>query len=271
MENIKLAYIIPFLNVKNEPDRERNLLFILKNLNIFFEKQSFIRFCVIEQGEHPTIEQKVHLISNDILYYFIYKSGLFNKCWAFNVAYHLLTKIDQFTHFVFADADVILRREDYEKYFSFINHYDVVLRPKIIRDLNKETTENIIQKGIFDFNEKDYREKIHFSTTRSKFLDNAGGLTIFKHHIFEETGGWDERFEGWGWEDTAMYYCLVNQKRNIINPDSFMLYHLFHGRPYNPQKHSHYNANVSFFNEYKTKTNKIISLSEKGKIDKYKK
>lgn len=42
MENIKLAYIIPFLNVKNEPDRERNLLFILKNLNIFFLKNKVL-------------------------------------------------------------------------------------------------------------------------------------------------------------------------------------------------------------------------------------
>jgi hypothetical protein len=52
----------------------------------------------------------------------------------------------------------------------------------------------------------------------------GGGALVIARSTWEEVGGYDERFVGWGYEDSAMNISLVGQWRIIPG----VSYHLFH-------------------------------------------
>lgn len=61
-----------------------------------------------------------------------------------------------------------------------------------------------------------------------KILDSPAGLLVMKREHFEAVGGYDERFEGWGYEDNAFRMALNVLVGNSMRLPGFDCYHLWH-------------------------------------------
>lgn len=61
-----------------------------------------------------------------------------------------------------------------------------------------------------------------------KIEDSPAGLLVMKREHFEAVGGYDERFEGWGYEDNAFRMALNVLVGNSLRLPGFDCYHLWH-------------------------------------------
>lgn len=58
----------------------------------------------------------------------------------------------------------------------------------------------------------------------------TSNLSICKKDIIE-AGMFDEKFDGWGWEDTDLGYRLIKNKIKIIKKSKVVNYHIIHPQP----------------------------------------
>jgi len=194
-----IAYIVAFRTGNQQ--REHALQFTLRRVREYFPS---IEILVVEQDEQPRLSLDKSLRADQV---FIRNAGAFNKSWAFNCAVrHTVKEV-----LVFADADIFLEREGYLECFRAIKEFDAVTPNK--RDISNVS---------LDMNATN---PIQFLHTR-KLYTFAGGILIMTRTAFDQIGGWDERFEGWGGEDDAMSHVIYNR----LKSKSFYLpnYHIDH-------------------------------------------
>jgi GT2 family glycosyltransferase len=79
----------------------------------------------------------------------------------------------------------------------------------------------------------------------------VGGAVVVSRAAFEEVGGYDERFVGWGWEDTSFAIAL----EKLCGPQTRVpgpLYHLWHPSvELDCFDHPHLEHNRSIFHQYR--------------------
>jgi predicted glycosyltransferase involved in capsule biosynthesis len=94
--------------------------------------------------------------------------------------------------------------------------------------INKETTFNII-----DFT-PDSPFPIITEENTERITPVVGLVSVFSREHFESIGGMDERFRGWGWEDTA-FNTMLNTLFGKSDVWDNIVYHLWHPRGRNEQ------------------------------------
>lgn len=147
----------------------------------------------------------------------------YNRSWGFNVGY----KHSVGESLVFADNDVFMPMKDLTFVLEESQKYDATNPYSKIIYANPIESKTIIETGMTN----EVVGKIRTA------LDFAGGMVIFKRSAFEEVGGWDERFYGWGGEDTAMTYKInkILEKDRCVKME-FNAFHLFHPPNYTIKK-----------------------------------
>lgn len=217
----QVAYILTYR--KSNPTREHNLKTLIGYLfrNFGFELEAHI----VEQDSQTRFD--VNLPSN-FKHTFVPNSGFFNRSWGLNVG----AKISNKPILIFGDADTLLKPDLLVDAITSVNNDVESLRP--------------YQTWIW-MNENDslaFNREYNFDSINQDNLSlEAGpgaGMLIVRRALHERCGGWDERFEGWGPEDTAYAHKLMLVGTYEQAP--YTLYHLYHERTSGefPGGHSNY-------------------------------
>lgn len=123
----------------------------------------------------------------------------------------------------FLDTDFMLSLEDWDFILDDCQNYDCYSPFKSFLFLTKNQTTNRITNGKFDFS------KPHPVTRfrRTKWNWMCAGIVILSRKLFEESGGWDERFKFWGSEDSAMSMLAIQggYKTHFANKKAVHLWH----------------------------------------------
>jgi len=164
---------------------------------------------------------------------------------------------------LFPEAEVIIESDDGKDPFSktiavnkcykkatsdilAIVDADVWIDPEILKNAAEKIRKNKTPwvrpcgtvyrlKKSFTMNLIEFSPDIPFPKTREedceRITPTVGLVCVFSKKQFEEVGGMDERFRGWGWEDTAWNTSLdgIFGKAEIWDN---VVYHLWHPRSY---------------------------------------
>lgn len=172
-------------------------------LNWIYSILPELEVLIIEQDERPRISVKLPPNCRKI---FVYNAGLFNRSWAFNIALHHSNK----EILAFADADTFLSKENYLECFNACLTFDAV------------TPNALVATNIHSID----LENFDFQTSDKRWILFGSMMLMMKRKALEKIGGWDERYEGWGWEDNAISHVILQLLTNkSFNHDIFHIDH----------------------------------------------
>lgn len=183
-----VTVIIAFQN--SSPERARNLNAILSNLEWYD-----IPCIVVEQiKEGLNTEEKDCNFSN-VEYVYNESNAPFQKSKLLNIG----AKKSDAKYLWFLDADVMLKFNDIA---GKIIDQDVIRPFNYVEILNKNSTDLFLEG------------KLNKSVGGKD--SNFGKFSIIiKKSIYEKIGGFDERFEGWGWEDIDFVHNKINNSYEV--------------------------------------------------------
>ncbi|HOK40704.1 MAG TPA: galactosyltransferase-related protein [bacterium] len=199
-----------------------NLNQIKKNLN---NKNFEIELIIIDLGSNENLTEILKEYKF-VKYYYINYRGIYCKSWAFNIGF----KKSKFDWIFLLDVDCVF----FDNFFSlFFNNFN---SDKInsfysftIKALNKEISDYIISKKNIT---QEVKELLISQFEKIFTLSGVGNLVIHRS-MFERLNGFDEKFIGWGREDSDFYNRLLLAGYNLIimdNKAELALYHLYHDR-----------------------------------------
>ena len=180
---MKFSYIIGF---RYTNDRLRNLKSVLK------WAQNFDCEMILVESDTTSKVNSLCLEYN-FKHIFVYNGLPYNRSWVYNIGY----KHSVNNYFLFGDADLIMDATELKTSMLLLNEFDCVSPYSKCIDLNDEETLNYIEKENISFLNSINREG-------REGINMCGGLVAFTRKGFEEIGGWDENFWGWGGEDDFM-------------------------------------------------------------------
>lgn len=159
----------------------------------------------------------------------------FNKSKLYNIA---CENIEQ-DYILFLDADVFL---NFDSIIEALNSYegDLVKPFDYVFQLDPELTNKFINLEL-EAEDLENSNRCSFWGKHSILISNK---------LFQESGGFDESFEGWGWEDLD----FVNNQLKGIEPDvfNFTALHLYHPpAKKNLERKNYFLYNKKFNNETK--------------------
>ena len=199
MMTSNVTIVVAFFN--SDQYRERNLNF-LKDLILHLE----IPLVICEQVGANKKFKKIN--GNNFSHLHVPTNEPFNK----SKLYNLASKEIGSKYIWFVDADVVM---PFAEVLSLIRNQDVIRPFKGVYMLDEDSSESFTAGASLNYSnfEVDYHYAKH--------------SFIVKSSIFLKSGGFDESFKGWGWED--LDFCF-NKLRGYI-PDVFesiSAVHLYH-------------------------------------------
>jgi hypothetical protein len=220
----KMLYVIPFRG-KNLY-RKKNLLITIqwfKNVKKYLLQnyELEIDLCVIEQDREPCgIVPK-----EDIESIFVVNDGTFNQGWSYNV---VVKQKPNYQYYIFSNADIIV--PDYETFCDQLTDHCVVNPKPAFRPFNDRL--NFSMSDCQTINTCDDAIKTYHNI-RAKLLKHEGlsfasNMIVMSSEIYEQIGGWDEMFRGWGRFDDFITHKLtfLCQCQAIYSP--VVAVHLWH-------------------------------------------
>lgn len=126
---------------------------------------------------------------------------------------------------VFADADTIPIKEYVDEAVAIAadGHWAIAYGKDRYYNLTEDATEVYLDKDpwveIVEPGEGEYEHKV----------TSFSGIIAVPREAFGRIGGYDERFEGWGWEDNAFQITLDRRWGKHVRVDGFVN-HLWHPR-----------------------------------------
>jgi GT2 family glycosyltransferase len=259
----RFSYVMTFRS-----DRDRRIA----NLCAVLRWLSQIRgmeVVLVEQDRTPQVTSDI--LPSNCTHYFVHNDGPFNRAWGMNVGF----KRSSGAVVGFADADLITNAtalvDCYERCrseFEAVKPYDQLV------DLTPEESRSILNG---DWNvEADRKEPQRNREGIGEYVCFCGGLFLIRRSTYEELGGFDERFLGWGGEDDAMTSKLSRLVKNSGGARHQIAYHLWHERSIASRYfHPHYQHNLARMKWYAAcDTQSLILLCQQdrqsmGRSDKY--
>lgn len=147
--------------------------------------------------------------------------------------------------FLIADIDRVLTREDILKGIEALNEYPLVVPYSEYGRINKEKTEQILSRKTGRINPS----KEDMEVVRDVRRHLGGGFQIVRREVFFAAGGYDERFIGWGGEDTAFPLAVESLFGKGIALEG-MTYHLWHPQQDSREKYKD-SPNKKLYEMYK--------------------
>lgn len=228
---------------KDSEDREHNLRVILKFLSENFDNSNLIvvndfKLCDDNHDTRWTC-QEFNTVNITIFNY-----DEFKKAYSYNYA----AKHSPGDILCFWDVDVLIRPE------FIVTAYNEIKNGTASHIYPFNGTFIDVQKSIFDRATKydfDYLEwhwKEKTDAVQFASGESPGGCNLISREAFERMGGYDERFIGWGFEDTDYFYRSqkVNTVARLMMPDA-ICWHLHHDQAIRTEN-PHYENNLRIFN-----------------------
>lgn len=230
------SYVIPFR--MGDSVRLQNLQAVIE----WVSKMDELEIIVVEQDEQPSFE---NIQSEGVNYVYQHATGLFNKSRAINEgAKHATSNV-----LVLADADMILDHTALDLCIQACSdHVDAVNPYTHLVDLSEQERLSFIQSRALPT-----KEALTLSDRQKEgeVLCFCGGIYLMKKQVFQDVGGMDEAFQGWGGEDDAMSIKLNTLNISQLIKHSQLAYHLWHQRDLNDRyQHVNYQANLSLLKRY---------------------
>lgn len=128
---------------------------------------------------------------------------------------------------IISDCDIVIPKETLDYSLDLIDDEEFLIPFGICYDLSKERTEKILAKdpkcwlGI-------ERDIAGVRDIRANRL--AGGIQLITKDLFNKIGGYDTRFQGWGWEDTVFCWKIHQELGEYTVVDDADIFHLWHDR-----------------------------------------
>lgn len=142
--------------------------------------------------------------------------GPFNRASAVNEAAGVAGEWDVA---VIIDADVVASVEPIRAAVALAYATDgPVLAYHERVQLNRHGTQRILNEYNGDW--KHYRESASFTSVSS--------AVVVSRDLWDQVGGFDEMFDGWGWEDNAFIYACETVSELPLTRIASTLYHLWH-------------------------------------------
>lgn len=121
---------------------------------------------------------------------------------------------------VFADADTIIPKAQLEAGIRAANkHRQMVLPHSRWINIEPEEHATFFLEGYVPFNPK-----------RHVTSGTKSSIVILPREVYDTVNGFDERFRGWGWEDTAFYEAVTMLHGPVLQFEG-NIWHLGHERP----------------------------------------
>ncbi|MDP3066238.1 MAG: galactosyltransferase-related protein, partial [Methanobacteriaceae archaeon] len=128
---------------------------------------------------------------------------------------------------IIMDSDIYLDKEPIVKALEMLDEHQFVLPFGLIKDITP-----VISKRLLDGQTVDY-ETLFWNTYMDRDIREcqcAGGMQIITKELFNKIGGYDERFIGWGYEDTAFCFKVRKELGNYPILEDTVGFHLYHER-----------------------------------------
>lgn len=122
--------------------------------------------------------------------------------------------------YIIADSDLIYDPATLQRSINLLNEYAWVVPYYFIYYLNKESTFNLLKTSptwSLDLS-------VDGDLVNLARIGTTGGISIIPRKNFEEVGGFDNRFEGWGGGDNAFGYAIDT----LCGPYKRMHSNIFH-------------------------------------------
>lgn len=224
--------------------RKKNLSYLLDTISLM--KIKFDLYIIEQQTDNKFTEEisKKHSYVN---YHNIQlEKKTFSKSKILNKAIDFIHK--DYDFFWIHDLDVILNAEyvvdNLDQNFSLIRPYEKIIK------LTENESDNLIVNNL-----------VKLEDTRDIESNNAIGKYSFliKTNLYKDIGGFDERFEGWGFQDLDIINRVpINTNKGYTTNYAFHLYHTTASR-------SLYNKNKSLYESKINKRKKLILRKTKKK------
>jgi|LakMenEpi03Aug12_release.lakeMendotaPanAssembly.Ray.scaffolds.fasta_scaffold95729_4 predicted glycosyltransferase involved in capsule biosynthesis len=202
--DVRITFIVPF--------RGANRLSQLnKCINNLIERYPNCEILLIEDSNAPVIKQAIP----DARYMFVYNKKLFNKSKSFNIGFLAATN----DVICGIDADMLIPSTLIDLTINKINEDKVVFPGREIYYAYEW------------IDPKDLTQKFwyHKTWTRDRAATQFhGGIFICNKKTYAKVGGFDQRFEGYGSEDTSFYMRCVESKNNADTTRVMDLIHIDH-------------------------------------------
>ena len=224
---------------KDSEDRERNLREVLNFLKENFNAKVVLFHDKKDDDKRPNISSPTYV------YRFIKNNGEFRKAYCFNSAAERRSE----KIFCFWDVDVIIEPENIKK------AYDCLMEGKVDHvypfngtfiDVNEAMIPNLVNKdfdNLYNLYQKGH-DWLELASTES-----PGGCNMITREAFEKIGGYDERFIGWGFEDTDFFHRSLKVNRlGRITDEKAICWHMHHDQAIRLEN-PHYQNNLRIFNE----------------------
>lgn len=205
-------------------------------------------FILVEDDVEPSFE---YLQNNNIRYYHLKNSGMYNKCKSYNLGLEKSTN----DMVCFLDIDCIISKDNLYKsieeaqknnginigYNGACVYFDYNVKNKITTSDNLyDFLESYVDKN----NIRTMVKTEYYTITNTKAV---GGCLIGKKEVFKRINGFNPNFIGWGYEDNE----IISRARILkvpvyyINTNKPLLFHLPHevNQQRDKSSHEYYNHN----------------------------
>jgi predicted glycosyltransferase involved in capsule biosynthesis len=128
---------------------------------------------------------------------------------------------------VISDSDVIIKKDVLLEGLKLAALEEFVIPWGKCYDVSKATRKNIIMTKKVDWNKAQKNSKGVRDIRNDKL---AGGLQIITKELYQKIEGYDERFVGWGYEDTNVCWKLQKELGDYTIFENEKILHLWHPR-----------------------------------------
>jgi hypothetical protein len=208
-----------------------------RNLNYLFSTFSHLneyQINILHTDYLDENRKKINEINEKILHYncnYIYVKTS-NKTF-FNLGYtRNLYKYLSFSHnIMISDTDIVIPKYIYiNMYKKTMENYDII-KPYSNKLVYTTIREKNNWLNNYTYDDDQYKQFITTLSPSERFFTLSGGIILFKKHILEKIGGYNE-VNSYGHEDRMMdVHILSDSKIKIYNFD-YIMFHLYHQRYY---------------------------------------
>jgi len=231
----KLSILISY---RNRPEH-------LKNLLAWFQKlpQGLVEAILIEQDEHPSMEEKVKEVKG-CKYIFFENSKTFHLSKSLNLGLAECSSPLVAPY----DIDLVPWQNTLIKHLQFaIENPTIVLSGYRLMCGFKEINALNVNEA-FEQSEVSPSEYPAFLLKRFLGNEKYGVVPMLNTKKLKRLGGWDERFIGWGAEDQELMERYVSNDNLLVRSEELLYLHQHHGFEANWRENEYTQRNRTIFN-----------------------
>ncbi len=199
-------------------------------------------FIIVEQDTRSRIDAAAfppgvrHLLARN--------PGLFNKAWGINVGF----RCSAGDILVVADTDMLVESAGLQRTVDAVERELDIARPyRYLIDMTREQSRGWLDGG--ELPSQPVQDHGFGRYYQGEQICLAGGLFVIRRKFFEQLGGFDERFRGWGGEDDAFSLRAEAVSTRCAIARDGVACHLWHPRQASHGKPA-YHHNLALLGEY---------------------